>query len=186
MNQMLVSGKTCNKCRNEKSLLEFERRPDTRNGYRSTCKDCRRTAKNATNRRWYDSHREQEQQKLRIRRAENPEHYRLINARYHWTNREQRNANSREYYRQHRERLIEAAIERRKRNKSLDFGWAFGAGHDAVQYQIWQRASSGVVELNDLFLSLTDDEFQHCVEFLENDTPIPSGVLASIRCKFLS
>ena len=82
-----MSTQVCRQCGIEKRLDEdFYRRPDTRSGYHSTCKDCmsRRAtlwrkahpeqAANATQ-RWRDSHPEQYRASLAARNAQKRARY---------------------------------------------------------------------------------------------------------------
>lgn len=175
---------TCRKCGCEKPLDDFQRRPDSRSGIRRTCKECRRFSKNAANRRWYSTHRDREQTKRHQRRLNNLEKYRMADARYRFRHQDAINAKCREYYRKHRDRLIRAAIERRKRYRSLDFGWQYDLHHDVVQYQIWKEQQSLAADLiADLFDQLTAEERACCQLFMENSTPLPPNVLVSIRAK---
>ena len=180
---------TCRKCGREQPLSDFSRRPDSKAGIRRTCKECRKSAKNAANQRWYHAHQEREQARQRQRRANDLEKFRLADARYRLRNREVLNAKCRAYYRKHRERLIQAAIAYRKRYRSLDFGWQHDLSHDDAQYRIWQeqqQQASPLYFVANLLESLTAEERTYCELFMKNSTPIPPNVLVSIRAKVAS
>lgn len=117
-----------------------------------------------------------------------PEHYALINARYHWIHREQRNAKNRAYYRKNRERLIVYSLERRKKFRSLDYGWANDLANDRVQFDIHSmaRAEQSTQEyVSDLMDRLSSTERAWCEQFMNKGTSIPESVLKSIRSKLL-
>ena len=179
----------CRKCGRELPLSNFSRRPDSNAGIRRTCKECRKSAKNAANQRWYHAHQKREQAKQRLRRANDLEKFRLSDARYRLRNREVLNAKCRAYYRKHRDRLIQASIAYRKRYRSLDFGWQHDLRHDVAQYRIWQEQQQQASTLHliaNLLDSLTAEERDCCELFMKNSTPIPPKVLISIRSKATS
>lgn len=176
--------KICRKCVREKPLSEFERRPDARSGYRATCKDCRRDAKNATNNRYYHAHKDECLEKAAQYREQNRDRRRLADVRYHWLNREFRNAKSRAYYRANREKLILDSLARRKRRRSLDAGPT-----DRIQFGIWKsgQASQRIRDyVDDLLEQLPLGERAWCEQFLQDGTPMPVSVLESIRKKLIS
>lgn len=180
----ILELKTCRRCNVPKLIDQFERRPDARSGYRATCKLCRRDTKNSTNQRWYQAHREQELIKAAQYRQQNADQKRRADMRYHWLNRERRNASSRAYYRANRERLITESMARRKRFRSLDFGWTKDLAHDRVPFVLWKMQQSEAKRreyVEQMMDSLSDSQRIWCEQFLQNETPIPDGVLVSIR-----
>ena len=145
-------GIKCNKCGVVKPLaIDFERRPDSKFGYRRTCKECRRDAKNATNNRYYHRHKERILPAWRDWRRENRERVALWCLRYYLKNRDKKLAYNRAYYQKHRERLIRESVERRRRRvgHELDYGWSKGLAHSRIeleaQRQHWgQHVGGGV------------------------------------------
>lgn len=173
---------TCNHCGVTKPLSDFETRPDSKRGYRCTCRDCRRDAKNATNRRWYQAHRAQESEKSALYRQNNRRKLQLANMAYHLAHREQRNAYNREYYRRHRDKLIAQSVGRRKRFASLDYGWQWGARHDVAQFEVWSQPQGGAVDLVGEILDLLPAaEQQWCERFMGDGVELPLDVIESIR-----
>lgn len=184
MASAILATKTCRRCEASKPLDQFERRPDAKSGYRATCKLCRRDTKNSTNQRYYQAHREQAIAKSAQYRQANADQKRRGDMRYHWLNRERRNASSRAYYRANRERLITESMARRKRFRSLDFGWTKDLAHDRIPFVLWQRQQSEATRreyIEQIMERLSDSQRIWCEQFLQEGTPIPDGVLASIR-----
>lgn len=180
------TSKKCRRCEALKSIDQFERRPDARSGYRATCKACRRDTKNNTNQRYYHAHRDQELAKAAEYRQRHADQKRRADMRYHWLNRERRNASSRAYYRANRERLIADAMARRQRFRSLDFGWSKDLAHDRIPFDLWQQQQSAAKRqeyVEQLLEHLSDSERIWCEQFLQEETPIPDSILASIRIR---
>jgi len=175
----------CRKCNVEKPLSEFEFRPDAQR-HRRTCNECRRDGKNAINRKWYKNHKEREQAKQRQRRKDNLDEYRLRDAKYNLTHQEQRRRGNQDYYHRNRERLITEAIERRRRYRSLDYGWTIDLPNDRMQMAIWSDMASVAdmrSQVEDLLSQLTDYERQMCERYMSDGLSLPEHVLVSIREK---
>ena len=185
----MVTEIQCNKCESVKPLAEFERRPDSKFGYRRTCKACRRDAKNATNNRYYHRHKERLLPAWREWRRANPERVALWCLRYYLKNRDKKLTYNRAYYQKHRERLIRESVERRRRRlgHELDYGWSKGLAHSRIeleaQAQHWDQLWA-VECVADLYEHLTPAEREYCEAFMAEDmAAIPERVLDSIREK---
>lgn len=134
--------KKCGKCQKSKPLDQFYPRKDAKDGHRGTCIECWLAHYRPGKRVSYAKHRERLNAERRAERVANPERFRLNDARYYLRHQAERRAASRAYYRFHRERLIADNASRRKRNRSMDYGWTNDLKHDRVQYELWQQAQS--------------------------------------------
>ena len=85
-----IQTKRCSKCKQTKSISEFYRRPERKNGYRSNCKHCEterhkkyvqshRTKMRKYEREYYQNHQHQ----MRERKNRNAEKHRVKHRQYH-------------------------------------------------------------------------------------------------------
>lgn len=73
-----MNKKRCPHCSEEKSVSEFYRHPNTKDGFHSWCKECIK----AQNRQRHASHREEEAEYSRLYRKEHPDACQRSNCRY--------------------------------------------------------------------------------------------------------
>jgi len=132
--------KRCKHCGNEKPLTveHWLPRKESKDGFRGTCRECWYAQQRPNKRRHYANHAEEMREKERNRRKAEPEKYKLKDLDYYLRNKEKRNAYNHEYHRRNSERLTAAAINRRNRKMSLDYGWTKALPHDRIQLKLWK------------------------------------------------
>lgn len=174
----------CSKCGADKPMADFEKRPDSKLGYRRTCKGCRRDAKNATNRRYVTRHRERINAERREEYRRDPEPHRARDRRYIEKHRDKRNARQREYYRRNREWLLANKMtqERRRTEVLLDHTY------DGIEYEIWQKQNAlresqrRAMARTDAILESVSPEARTAAErYMSDGGEIPPHVLSELR-----
>jgi len=112
-----IKTKICSKCNVEKLLNEFDIRKDTKNGYRSECKECRRKIINKYNEKnkdilnekkkiYYIQNKESFLKKQKIYYENNKEQDNIRSRNYHQLNKNTLNEKSKQYYNDHRDILL--------------------------------------------------------------------------------
>jgi len=173
----------CNGCADTKPLADFERRPDSKFGYRRTCKECRRDGKLASSRKWYYANIDAERARARATRDANRE--RSNDRAFLWrcNNPEKVRENNRRYYLNNYEKILARNAKwRRFRYASLDYRWEDGVSDtNRIEVEMHQSIAPAI-QIDVLFDSLTADEIEYCEAFMAGDVDeIPDFILSSIR-----
>lgn len=166
--------KVCKHCGKSKPLTieHWLPRKESKDGFRGTCRLCWYAQQRPNKRRHYANHAEEIKEQRKQEHKQNPNKRKQRDLRYYLENKDKKLAYNHEYHRQNSERLTDAAIERRRRTQSLDYGWTKALGHDRVQLKIWKdrnyaelcrREATEFVELLEKRLSPSERTLLDCL-----------------------
>jgi hypothetical protein len=92
-------NKICSKCGNEKEISEFNKRKNSKDGYRPDCRECQKLH--------YQNKREHYTHKMKENRATKIDEYRERDRKYYKNNKEDILKHKKEYYQQNKDSIIE-------------------------------------------------------------------------------
>lgn len=120
--RLLETRKKCSTCREEKSIVDFNKNKSTMDGLHSQCKDClREYRKSSKDKRavWLEENKDHIRKYSAEYREENRENLREYDRKRWIENRDSESARSKRYYNENREAILLKQKERREANPEV-------------------------------------------------------------------
>jgi len=109
-----MEKKKCSKCGVEKNVCEFHKSKYFKDGYKSTCKECRKLIEKPYNKKYKEKNKEKIKLKKDLWEKNNPDYMKNYHKEYNLKNREKINLKAKKWREKNREKYLERVKKKKK------------------------------------------------------------------------